>query len=167
MKSLFTKIPIDFALSSLEKLLDENQDWKQRTALEKEDIIELTRICLESTIFQYNNNLYQQINGTPMGSSISGTIAEITMQAIEKEILERSPTDIKLWRRFVDDVISIIPRDQIQETHTFINSVHSDIQFEVETERVECCMQAETVACCFEGNNQNEPELTMEDEINS
>ena len=50
VKSLFTKIPIEFALSSLEKLLDDNQEWHQRTALDKEDVIELTKICLQSTM---------------------------------------------------------------------------------------------------------------------
>ena len=72
-----------------------------------------------------------------MGSSISGVIAEITLQAIEKEIFERTPTEIKEWKRYVDDVIAIIPQEQIENTLNFINSIHPDIQFacEMENER--------------------------------
>lgn len=44
-----------------------------------------------------------------MGSPISVVIAEIVMQYIENQILEDAPFDIKLWKRYVDDVIAVIP----------------------------------------------------------
>ena len=69
-----------------------------------------------------------------MGSSVSGTLAELTMQAIEQEIFDRSPVEIKLWRRYVDDVIAIIPKTRIEEFHDFINSINTNIQFEKELE---------------------------------
>ena len=69
-----------------------------------------------------------------MGSSISGVLAEITMQKIEKDIFERCPTEIKLWRRLVDDILAIVPRDKIEETLNFINTINRSIQFEYETE---------------------------------
>lgn len=44
-----------------------------------------------------------------MGSPISVVIAEIVMQKIESLIFENLPCDIKLWKRYVDDIFAIIP----------------------------------------------------------
>ena len=46
-------------------------------------LLELTNICLSSTVFKYDEKIYKQIHGAPMGTSISGTLAEITRQSIE------------------------------------------------------------------------------------
>ena len=70
-----------------------------------------------------------------MRISIFGVLAEITMQAIEKEIFQRATMHIKLWKRFVDDVISIVPKSSLENTLDLINSINPHIQFEMETER--------------------------------
>ena len=46
--------------------------------------MKLLKVCVEATCFQWNNTIYQQIQGTPMGSPISVVLAEMTMQSIEK-----------------------------------------------------------------------------------
>ena len=122
------------AISCLEQALSSSNDWKQRTTLDKDDLICLTRICLQSTVFKYNDQIYKQVHGTPMGSSISVTLAELTMQSIENEIFDNSPIEIKLWKRYVDDIITIIPKTRIDEFHNFINSINTNIQFEKELE---------------------------------
>ena len=140
VKSLFTQISPDLALENISELLDSDNSWYNTTALNKDDIIELAQICLSSTVFQYNNKIYQQIHGTPMGSSASGPFAEIVMQAIEKTIFESSPCPLKLWCRYVDDVLAIIPRDQLDSFSSFINSVNRDIQFQTEVESDGTCL---------------------------
>ena len=94
----------------------------------------LIKICLESTFFQYNEKLYKQILGTPMGSPISVVIAEIVMQKIEKTILENTAYNINLWKRYVDDVLAIIPENSQDQLLNYINSVNSNIQLTLETE---------------------------------
>ena len=71
----------------------------------------LLNICMEANYFQWNHQIYKQIHGTPMGSPISVVLAEMTMQCIEKRILENSPVNVQLWKWYVDDVIAIIPKD--------------------------------------------------------
>ena len=51
--------------------------------LKKDSILKLVKLCLESTVFSFDNQLYKQIKGTPMGSPISVVIAEIVMQHVE------------------------------------------------------------------------------------
>ena len=110
VKSLFTQISQDFAINCLEKALNNSDVWKTRTLLEKEDILELGKLCLSSTVFTYQDKLYKQVQGTPMGSSVSVPLAEIVMQEIENQICSNSPNPIKFWRRYMDDVIAIIPK---------------------------------------------------------
>ena len=71
----------------------------------------LLNICMEANCFQWNHLIYKQIYGTPMGSPISVVLAEMTMQCIEKRIFENSHVNVQLWKRYVDDVIAIIPKD--------------------------------------------------------
>ena len=133
VKSLFTKIPPDLALKCLDEALSSTDSWKDKTALEKVDILELTEICLSSTVFQYDTKIYKQVHGTPMGSSISGPLAELVLQSIETKIL-RNNFDIKLWKRYVDDVIAIVPKTSCDAFFQFINSINVNIQFECEYE---------------------------------
>ena len=112
VKALFTSIPQNLAIESLRYLLLHNEEWKNKTSLNLEDLIDLSKICLDSTIFSWDNQLYQQIKGTPMGSSVSVYLAECTMQYIKKFIFENSSLNIKTWVRYVDDIYAIVPADK-------------------------------------------------------
>ena len=80
VKNLFTCIPHVLAVDSITEALENDAELIERTPLQKNEIIKLIKLCLQSTTFQWRNNLYQQITGTPMGSPISVVIAELTMQ---------------------------------------------------------------------------------------
>ena len=134
VKSLFTCIPQDLAIQSLHQILTNNDQWKSKTSLELDDLIQLSKLCLESTIFSWNNSLYQQIKGTPMGSSISVVLAECTMQCIEELIFQNTSVGIKKWIRYVDDIFAVIPISQKDEFFNFINGINSNIQFTCEEE---------------------------------
>jgi len=46
------------------------------------------KLILESTYFKFNNIIYKQKFGTPMGSPLSPIIAEIVLQDLEVKALE-------------------------------------------------------------------------------
>ena len=136
MKALFTSIPTNLATECVDKLLTENTNLlAQLTSLNKTDILRLLEICIQSTIFQWNNKIYQQCHGTPMGSPISVVLAELTMQSIEQEALTTSPDQIVLWRRYLDDIIAIIPENSTNRLLIHLNSINHHIKFTVEEER--------------------------------
>ena len=88
VKALFTFIPTNLATECVDKLLTENTNLlAQLTSLNKNDMLRLLEICIHSTIFQWNNKIYQQCHGTPMGSPISVTLAGLTMQSIEQDCI--------------------------------------------------------------------------------
>ena len=57
-----------------------------------------------------------------MGSPVSVVVAEIVMQEIERRIFNGLDQDLFLfWFRYVDDVISCVPRTRLPNILTEIN----------------------------------------------
>lgn len=97
--SLYTNLPIPESIKAIEERLTENQNWK-KDEFEKLTIADVTRLlteCLNNIYFQYGNELFLQNDGCPMGSAISGTVADIFLQKLERNILPQQPK-IFFWR---------------------------------------------------------------------
>ena len=105
------------------------------------ELYHLAKMCLQSNCFSYRGTIYKQITGTPMGSPVSFVIAEIVMQEIERKIL-CLPNNFMFWYHYVDDIISCIPRNKLNESLDLINSVDCDIQFTLEVENNNYCILA-------------------------
>nr|VZI52541.1 unnamed protein product [Spirometra erinaceieuropaei] len=128
--SIFTSIPQALAVETLSDLLCQNYDEGvgQPTA---QDLIELMGHSLK-TFFTFEGITYEQIKGTPMGSPISGLIAEAVLQKLEKRLFgEYKP---KFWARYVDDTFVIIDQDKISYYEELQNSIIPDLQFTMEEE---------------------------------
>ena len=134
VKSLFTSIPQSFAIECIKSFLENNSDIYERTRLNSSEILKLMEICLEATCFCYNDQIYKQIHGMPMGSPVSVVIAEIVMQHIENLILSNDSFVFQFWFRYVDDIFACLEKNKIEENLNFINSINHNIQFTVEKE---------------------------------
>ncbi|BHF67989.1 hypothetical protein SprV_0301101800 [Sparganum proliferum] len=101
-----------------------------------------------STLFDawpFEGITYEQIKGTPMGSPISGLIAEAVLQKLEKRLFrEYKP---KFWARYVDDTFVIIDQDKITYYEELLNSITPDLQFTME-EKVESKLSFLDVLVC-------------------
>ena len=84
VKSLFTSIPLQLALDCTETAI---RNSAHELPLPKDDIMDLLKLCLTCSFFQYNDKHYKQLHGTAMGSPVSGVVAEIVMQNIEQQAL--------------------------------------------------------------------------------
>ncbi|BHF78721.1 hypothetical protein SprV_0602183500 [Sparganum proliferum] len=128
--SLFTSIPQDLAVETIELLLREKYD-KTENRLGHAQIIQLLKFCLK-TYFTFDGTIYEQVKGTPMGSPISGLIAEAVLQRLESLVfLHHRP---KFWARYVDDTFVVIERDQVLTFKEQLNAIFPDIQFTMEEE---------------------------------
>ena len=96
--------------------------------------MDLLKLCLESTFFQYKGRHYKQLHGTAMGSLVSVVVAEIVMQHIEKQALATYDQTLHFWFRYVDDTITILQTDDVDVFHGHLNQQNSDIQFTRELE---------------------------------
>jgi len=83
--ALYPSIPIPKALKCVRKKLLNDTSLSDRTDLKTEEIMKLLEICLETHFKTIDGSILKQIDGTPIGKSISGPIADIFMIWFEEE----------------------------------------------------------------------------------
>ena len=64
-----------------------------------------------------------------MGSPVSVVLANIVMKYIKGQALQTSPSSTVFLETYVDDVLSAVVVDQINEMLAYINSIDCNIQF--------------------------------------
>ncbi|BHF81222.1 hypothetical protein SprV_0702435200 [Sparganum proliferum] len=129
--SLFTSIPKELAMEVINDLLDRKHD-EEGNPFKRKHVMELLDYCLR-TYFTFNGQIYEQIQGTPMGSPISGYLAEAVIQELEARVFHSYKP--KFWMRYVDDTFVILRRDAKDNFKTQLNSVFPQIQFTMEEEK--------------------------------
>jgi len=127
--SLFTNIPIDLAMDCLTKRWNLfSRDCK----IPKQEFLNAVRLVLDSTFFTFDNQVYKQNFGTPMGSPLSPIIADIVMQELETTVLSTVNFPIPIHYRYVDDILMAVPYDKIDHILNAFNNFHPRLQFTLE-----------------------------------
>nr|VZH93120.1 unnamed protein product [Spirometra erinaceieuropaei] len=90
--SLFTSIPQDLAIETVQLLLRNKYD-ETENRLGHAQVLQLLRFCLK-TYFTFDGTIYEQVKGTPMGSPILGFIAEAVLQRLESLVFQHQQTGI-------------------------------------------------------------------------
>nr|VZI24010.1 unnamed protein product [Spirometra erinaceieuropaei] len=124
------KLKGDLAIETIELLLESKYD-ETENRLGHAQILQLLKLCLR-TYFTFDGTIYEQVKGTPMGSPISGFIAEAVLQRLESLVFQHHRP--KFWARYVDDTFVVIERDQVLTFQEHLNAVFPDIQFTMEEE---------------------------------
>ncbi|BHF84465.1 hypothetical protein SprV_0902769100 [Sparganum proliferum] len=130
MVSLFTSIPQDLAIETIELLLQSKYD-EMENRLGHAQILHLLKLCLR-TYFTFDGTVDEQVKGTLMCLPISGFIAEAVLQRLESLIFQHHKS--KFWARCVDDTFVVIERDQVLTFQEHLNAFFPDIQFTMEEE---------------------------------
>lgn len=94
---------------------------------------ELLDIVVSQRIFQFNNVLYQQLEGVKIGGSLSSWQAEIFMSRMEMKFLDE-PWAPRTYHRYVDDIFCIVDKENVDTTLKHLNSQHTNIKFTNEIE---------------------------------
>ncbi|BHF59440.1 hypothetical protein SprV_0100239700 [Sparganum proliferum] len=128
--SLFTSIPQDLAIETIE-LLQQSKYDETENRLGHAQILQLLKLCFR-TYFTFDGTIYEQVKGSPMGSPISGFIAEAVLQRLESLVFQHHKP--KFWARYVDDTFVVIDRDQLLTFKERLNAVFPDMQFTMEEE---------------------------------
>ena len=58
----------------------------------------------------------------PLGSPVSVVVAELTLQSIEKYILNYNINDVLLWKRYVDDCLAVVKTFEMDNLLGYINN---------------------------------------------
>lgn len=130
--ALFPSVPVKEAISLLEDWLlkqSEDSNWKNKVR----SYLKLTRLCMEENYFVFRGNFYKQTKGAPMGNPLSPFLCELFMANLENILKDRNLLP-KRWYRYVDDIFSIVKREDLPKILEAINSIHRDIKFTHEEE---------------------------------
>ena len=133
VSSLFTNVPLQPALEFLErKLLASSFEFD----VPIECLIDLVKLCLNQSYFQFEDGFYEQIFGLSMGNPLSPVISCLFLEYLETEKLPLyKGIKPKFWKRYVDDVLCLVPPNfELESFLSFINSLHPTIKFTFEWE---------------------------------
>ena len=141
--ALFTNTPIDLTLRIIRERLESDKDLSNRTLLNIDDIIELTRFSLSTVAyFRYSDVIYRQCFGMAMGSPLSPIGCNIFMEWLEQQAITTAPISCRprLWRRYVDDVLEIIRKGEVDNLTDHLNQTDpsGSIRFTYEQEQNGC-----------------------------
>ena len=96
VKALFTSLPIQSALNTIQSLLEDDRELHQRTTMSVKNIITLLEFCLRSTNFTFQGRYFEQQEGAAMGSPIGPIVANLYMEGFETKAINSSPHPISM-----------------------------------------------------------------------
>jgi hypothetical protein len=129
--SLFTNLPIKLIVEIIETNWN---DIQCNTSFTKERFIECIKFCQENCVLAFNNEFYQQKEGSGMGLPKSPPEADLVMEFVTKLFIEKLPFPVPFFKRYVDDCVTIVPQDMVDKTMEILNSINDSIKFTVEVE---------------------------------
>ena len=69
-----------------------------------------------------------------MGSPVSVIVADLVMECVEERALRSFRKKPRFWKRYVDDTLTVVQKDVLEDFHRHLNSVEPSVKFTVETE---------------------------------
>ena len=124
--SMYTSITWDLIVKSIKNRW---KSIKPHTFLNYKDFNNALLLCLNSAYCNFDNNIYKQINGLPMGSPLSATLANIVMEEAETKIINELTYYIKFYYRYIDDTLICLPKNKINDIFDKFNNIHPNLVF--------------------------------------
>ena len=84
-RSLLTTIPLDMAKQIVFYRLSSDSQLDDRTTLSVPELMEALDICFSSISFTFQQTIYLQIFGTPMGLPLSHIYANMVMEKARRK----------------------------------------------------------------------------------
>ena len=84
--------------------------------------------------FQYSGSVYEQQDGTAIGSLVSTVISNLHMEMFEEQAITSTPCKPKIWKCYMDNTFTILDQISIDYFLQHLNSQQPTICFTMETE---------------------------------
>ena len=117
--SLFTNIQKDLVKSIINKIWS---DIQPNMKINEYLLLNLIDFCFESGYFSFEGQWFKQIEGCSMGNPASPILANLVMNFVIDEILKQILFEIPFLKLYVDDTISAIPKNEINNILGFFNA---------------------------------------------
>ena len=155
IKSLYTNVPLEEVVDDVTRVLYDEADAEntifkickdrkdQKGKKEKIDekgrkltkrVFKNMLMACSKSIFLYNNQVYEQIDGLSMGSPLAPILANWFVSKIENAILEDpSIKQPKFYRRYVDDIFAVFHSEEDRDIFfKHLNMAHKNLSFTME-----------------------------------
>ncbi|VEL23210.1 unnamed protein product [Protopolystoma xenopodis] len=81
---MYTNISGEKAVSVLLDILEREEDILEAERIRKDSLTRLINFTVGTTYFTFNDSIYEQIFGLPMGSPLSTLLANVYMDKLER-----------------------------------------------------------------------------------
>eukprot|EP01023_Acetabularia_acetabulum_P031983 TRINITY_DN2992_c0_g1_i2.p1 TRINITY_DN2992_c0_g1~~TRINITY_DN2992_c0_g1_i2.p1 ORF type:complete len:627 (+),score=-1.18 TRINITY_DN2992_c0_g1_i2:121-2001(+) len=135
---MFTNINVNKSIEIILEKLKYDITFQQNTPFSFTQFELLLRLTQNSTFFHFHGEFYEQLNCLPMGKPSSPAISNLFMQNFEKNIFKQCSDFPRVWKRYQDDIFTIIKTDQLETFLNKINQIDPNIKFVQELEQNGC-----------------------------
>jgi hypothetical protein len=127
--AMYTSIPGKDAVDIFcQKLINVNFAY---FGLYPADFRDLLMMVLDNSYFKFEEMVFKQTSGLPMGNKVSGMLADSYMDSIERSLVNR--LSINFYYRYVDDCLLLTTsREEADKIYHEFNTANSYIKFEIE-----------------------------------
>ena len=126
---MYTNIPTELVSKSIERRWNLMEN---KTSIPLHEFIKAIMIIIHSTFFSFDNKIFKQIFGMPMGSPLSPILANIVLQDFEQEIITKNNINSSFYFRYVDDIVLAIHKEKVEGVLELFNSYHERLKFTVD-----------------------------------
>ena len=92
--------------------LEGGKTLKNRTNLTQDDVMSLLEFVMLTTYFQFDGELYQQVNGAPTGSLVSVVVADMYWRIWKRSYTTPQDTRLSMWRWYINDSFKVVKCDK-------------------------------------------------------
>lgn len=96
--------------------------------------LDITLFLLENNFCIFRGEYYLQIFECAMGSKLSPILAQYVVDHLVKSCINKLPFRILFLKKFVDDILTSIPKEETLTILNCFNSYSSNLQFTLEVE---------------------------------
>lgn len=130
--SLYTVIPHDLGMRALRFFFD---SWSDINVTQVDFLMKCFEYALHHNYFWYSGNYYLQCRGVAMGARYAPSLANLYVGLWEMEsIYHDHPPGLRLWKRYIDDVMILWQDNQESFDHFFhkVNNNDRNLRFTLE-----------------------------------
>jgi len=124
--SLYTNIDTELGLRLVRRFLHEQEVAESQSQL----ICALLTFVMHNSWLHFRGAIYEQIDGTAMGTACAPVYANIVVYMLEIDLVRDMAAVLHLYRRFLDDVFAYLERSAVAEFTARMNALHPKLRFD-------------------------------------